>query len=83
METKVFTAGDFVLLYVLFITSFDSDHGLAGGTLLCMLQGYVPPKRMRCPMKFSSATGMNRHDFKLGLVRKLREQMNTFPFNSK
>ena len=78
METKFFTAGDFVLLYFLFITSFDSDHGLAGGTLL---QGYVPPKRMRCPMKFSSATGMN--DFKLGLVRKLREQMNTFPFNSK
>ena len=26
METKVFKAGDFVLLYVEFITSFDSDQ---------------------------------------------------------
>ena len=26
METKVFKAGDFVLLYVVFVTSFDSDQ---------------------------------------------------------
>ena len=26
METKVFKAGDFVLLYVVFVTSFDSNQ---------------------------------------------------------
>ena len=26
MKTKVFKAGDFVLLYVVFVTSFDSDQ---------------------------------------------------------
>ena len=54
------------------------------GTPLCMLQGCAAKKdetlKDFCP---KTATELNHHDLKLGLVRKLRERMNTFPFNSK
>ena len=54
------------------------------GTSLCMLQGCAAKKdgvlKDFCP---KTATELNHHDLKLGLVRKLRERMNRFPFNSK
>ena len=55
--------------------NWESSYGLAGGTHLCMLQGYVPPKRMRCLTKI--LVWFNHHDL------KLRERMSIFPFNSK
>ena len=45
METKVFKAGDFVLLYVEFITSFDSDQQFDSDQLRIKLlagRGYSP-----------------------------------------
>ena len=65
METKVFKAEDFVLLYVEFITSFDSDQQfdsdqlriklLAGrGYSPMYVTGIVPPKRMKCVEKLLS-----------------------------
>ena len=59
METKVFKAGGFALLYVVFVTSFDSDQLriklLAGrGYSPMYVTGIVPPKRMKCVEKLLS-----------------------------
>ena len=59
METKVFKAGDFVLLYVVFVTSFDSDQlriklWAGRGYSPMYVTGIVPPKRMKCVEKLLS-----------------------------
>ena len=94
METKVFTLRQDILwlntLYLkqvlirtnnLIRTSWQSSYWLAGGTLLCMLTGMWCQKGWGVSKGFclKTATDLYHHDLKLGLVRKLRERMNTFP----